>query len=141
MSSAALALALTDCLEFFIAITAAMKKVLSPISETRIMPQDFKKPAARPPARRLVMLQSFELAGNLRPVLQQRQACCACCALCNATRPLRNQTSKQNTNDAENKRRDSVSAGYKKSRGQYIAAIPEKCLQTCRRNERATYAA
>ena len=77
MSSAALALALTDCLEFFIAITAAMKKVLSPISETRIMPQDFKKPAARPPARRLVMLQSFELAGNLRPVLQQRQACCA----------------------------------------------------------------
>lgn len=48
---------LTDCLEFFMAITAAMKKVLSPISETRIIPQDFKNPAARPPARKLVMLQ------------------------------------------------------------------------------------
>lgn len=51
---------LTDCLEFFIAITAAMKKVLSPISETRIIPQDFKKPAARPPARKLVMCSTFQ---------------------------------------------------------------------------------
>ncbi len=46
---------LTDCRELRIAMTAAMKKVLSPISETNIMPQDFKNPAAKPPASRLVM--------------------------------------------------------------------------------------
>ena len=55
---------LTDCRELFMAITAAMKKVLSPISETRIIPQDFKKPAARPPAKRLVMLRSCKLGGG-----------------------------------------------------------------------------
>ena len=67
------------------AITAAMKKVLSPISETRIMPQDFKKPAARPPASRLVMLQICRLAGKLLRVMRQRQACTDR-LLCNATR-------------------------------------------------------
>ena len=46
---------LTDCRELRIAMTAAMKKVLSPISETSIMPQDFRNPAAKPPASRLVM--------------------------------------------------------------------------------------
>jgi hypothetical protein len=35
---------LTVLLLFFIAITAAMKNVLSPISESKIIPQDFRKP-------------------------------------------------------------------------------------------------
>ena len=47
-------------------MTAAMKKVLSPISETNIMPQDFRNPAVRPPASRLVMLsERDELPGLL----------------------------------------------------------------------------
>lgn len=45
----------TDCLEFLMAMTAAMKKVLSPISETSIIPHDFRKPPAKPPASRLVI--------------------------------------------------------------------------------------
>jgi len=31
--------------EFFMAITAAMKKVLSPISDAKITPQDFRNPS------------------------------------------------------------------------------------------------
>lgn len=38
------------------AITAAMKKVLSPISDTNIIPHDFRKLAPKPPASRLVIL-------------------------------------------------------------------------------------
>ena len=38
------------------AMTAAMKKVLSPISETSIIPHDFRKPAPKPPAKILVMV-------------------------------------------------------------------------------------
>lgn len=37
-------LMLTVSLELFMAMMAAMKNVLSPISETRIIPQDFKNP-------------------------------------------------------------------------------------------------
>jgi hypothetical protein len=35
----------TCFLEFFIAMTAAIKKVLSPISEARMTPHDLKKPS------------------------------------------------------------------------------------------------
>ena len=63
---------LTDCLEFFIAITAAMKNVLSPISETKIIPHDFKKPVAKPPASKLVML--VPLQPRLHVFLSSQQA-------------------------------------------------------------------
>lgn len=39
---------LTVLLGFFMAIIAAMKKVLSPISETRIINHDFTNPCTRP---------------------------------------------------------------------------------------------
>lgn len=48
-------------------MTAAMKKVLSPISDTSIMPDDFRKPAAKPPESKLVML-ARAYAGGMRAV-------------------------------------------------------------------------
>ena len=44
VASAPIAPAKTSFCGCFIAMMAAMKKVLSPISETRIMPQDLRKP-------------------------------------------------------------------------------------------------
>jgi hypothetical protein len=35
----------TCCREFFIAMTAAMKNVLSPISDAKITPHDFRNPS------------------------------------------------------------------------------------------------
>ncbi len=56
----------TSRLEFRIAMTAAIKNVLSPISETNIMPQDLRKPAVSPPASRLVMsAQKNEQVGGI----------------------------------------------------------------------------
>lgn len=83
---------LTDCLEFFIAITAAMKNVLSPISETKIIPHDFKNPVARPPANKVVMLmpvQDRSAKFSMCSAQTQVAACglwpnfatCSCCCL------------------------------------------------------------
>lgn len=47
---------LTWRLELRMAMTAAMKKVLSPISDTSIMPQDLRKPAPKPPASMLLIV-------------------------------------------------------------------------------------
>ena len=46
-------------------MTAAMKKVLSPISETNIMPQDFRNPAVKPPASRLVIFSERDTLPDL----------------------------------------------------------------------------
>lgn len=71
----------TDCLEFFIAITAAIKNVLSPISETNIIPQDFKNPVARPPAKKVVMLLPLQ-AGSAKLLILNAHMQVAACGLC-----------------------------------------------------------